>query len=142
MKQAITNSALAERLVHDKMCGLDHEEIWAVFLTAAKTVISTEMLFMGSLKAALFSNQRLLRRALLNNACGVLLFHNHPSGDPMPSMGDLTLTSRLKYACRLLDIEFLDHIIVADDAFYSVQAATTYYRNGTSKPNRAPRHRR
>lgn len=142
MSQAITNSVLAEKLVHDEMHGLDHEEAWAVFLTAAKTVICKEMISMGTLKCTMFSNQRLLRRALLNNAAGVIIFHNHPSGNPMPSLGDLTLTSRVKEACKIMDIEFVDHIIVADDSYFSVQSATTFYRDGTSKPNRAPRHRR
>ena len=142
MTQAITNSALAESLVHDVMYGLDHEEVWAVFLTAAKTVICKEMISMGTLKSAMFSNQRLLRRALLNNAAGVIIFHNHPSGNPIPSLADLTMTDRLKDACRIMDVEFVDHIIVADDSYFSVQLAKTFYRNGMSKPNRAPRRRR
>lgn len=142
MTQAITNSALAEELVHDELHGLDHEESWAVFLTAAKTVICKEMISMGTLKGTVFSNQRLLRRALLNNAAGVIIFHNHPSGDPTPSMKDLTLTSRLKEACNIMEVELIDHIIVTDDCYFSFESTKTFYRNGTSKPNRAPRHRR
>ena len=142
MTQAITNSVLAEKLVHDEMHGLDHEETWAVFLTAAKTVICKEMISMGALKSTVFSNQRLLRRALLNNAAGIILFHNHPSGNPTPSVTDLTLTGRLKEACIIMDIDLIDHIIVTDDSYFSFASTTTYYHNGTSKPNRAPRHRR
>lgn len=59
MSEAITNCHQAEKLVHDEMHGLDHEEAWVIFLTTANTVIAKEMLSKGTLNSTLLSNQTL-----------------------------------------------------------------------------------
>ena len=59
------------------------------------------------------------RRALMNNAYGIILIHNHPSGNPYPSQEDIRLTANLKKACSLMDIQLHDHIIIGDDSWFS-----------------------
>ena len=53
------------------------------------------------------------------NDTAIILFHNHPSGNPLPSKADITETEKLKKACDLFEISLLDHIIIAEDSFYS-----------------------
>ena len=63
--------------------------------------------------------------ALLHNAAALILMHNHPSGDPSPSPNDIRFTRQLRQACSLMDVNLLDHIITADEGFYSFTEETT-----------------
>ena len=122
----VNSSHSAQALLKDNMCGLDHEEVWILLLTARCTVIAKEMVAMGTLCHASIDCRTVLRRALLNNAMGIILLHNHPSGDPRPSPQDIRFTSKLRDACRLFDIKLLDHIIVAGEHFYSFAEEQTH----------------
>ena len=61
----------------------------------------------------------MISKALCYNASAVLLYHNHPSGDPTPSKADITQTAKLKEACSLMDIFLLDHIVISRGKYYS-----------------------
>ena len=115
----ITNPKAAEHLLHDRMHSLDHEEVWAVFLDRKASVIGQEMLSKGTLNETSIDCRTVLRNALLVNAASVILFHNHPSGDPHPSAQDIYFTQKLKRACSLVDVNLLDHIVVGEDRFFS-----------------------
>lgn len=132
MSQPITNCILAEQAVHDEMHGLDHEEVWALFLNSAAKIIAKEMLAKGTLTKVSVDNYTIMRRALLNNSARIILLHNHPSGDPTPSISDIHWTGKLREACTLMQMELSDHIILGDDSFYSFNADNTF-RYGTSK---------
>lgn len=119
MSQPITNCILAEQAVHDEMLGLDHEEAWVLFISNNGRLLAKEMISKGTLTATAIDNFTVLRRALLNNAAKIILLHNHPSGNPAPSVHDIDRTKKLRDACRLMDMELLDHIIVTDESFYS-----------------------
>lgn len=124
----ITDSSKAAELLHDHMVGLDHEELWAIFLNCAYRVITHEMMSMGSLSSTIIDPRYILRRALLNNAAYIILVHNHPSGSPVPSALDVKQTDAVNKACKLLDIGIVDHLILTDDAYYSFadEVATEY----------------
>lgn len=124
----ITDSAKAAKLLHDHMVNLDHEELWGIFLNCANRVITHEMLSMGSLSSTIIDPRYILRRALLNNAANIILVHNHPSGNPVPSAMDIKQTDAVGKACKLLDIGIIDHLILTDDSYYSFadEAATEY----------------
>ncbi len=115
----ITDCRAAERALHDNLTGLDHEEVWCVFLTSDKTVISIEMVSMGTLTSTSIDNRTVIKRALMNNAHGIIILHNHPSGNPLPSAQDISFTARLKIACNIMDIQLLDHIICSERGFFS-----------------------
>lgn len=72
----------------------------------------------GSLNASLVHTREVFKPAILQNATGLILVHNHPSGDEKPSEEDLEITRRLVEAGKLLQIEILDHVIVGNE-FYS-----------------------
>ena len=122
----ITNSVLAENVIHNEMMDLDHEEAWLIFLTRSNTVIGTEMVSKGTLNSTSVDCRTILRRVLLNNAGGIIIAHNHPSGNPQPSSEDIRFTERLKDACKLMDISLIDHIIVSCKSFFSFAEEKEY----------------
>ena len=121
----ITNSRAAEAIIHSKMQTLDHEEVWAIFLDRRARVIEMQMLSKGTLSQTSIDCRTVLRNALLVNAASVILLHNHPSGDPRPSVQDVNFTAKLKRACSLLDVLLVDHIVLGEESFYSFADDTT-----------------
>ncbi|MFB9860880.1 RadC family protein [Salinicoccus siamensis] len=77
--------------------------------------------FSGTLNAAAVSPREIYQFALLNNSAAIIVLHNHPSGDTTPSEADIDFTKQLNMAGTLIDIDFLDHIIVSDSEYTSVR---------------------
>lgn len=75
----------------------------------------------GSINSTVVHPREVYKRALLNNAASILVFHNHPSGDPSPSKEDVNITARLKECGKLLGIDLLDHIILGEDSYISLK---------------------
>ena len=98
---------------------LGHEVFWAVFLDAQNRVIAAEELFRGTLTQTSVYPREVVKRALVHNAAGVILAHNHPSGVAEPSFQDQALTRSLADALALVDVRVLDHFIVAPGASLS-----------------------
>ncbi len=101
------------------MKGLDHEECWIFFLNRANYVLSKERLSSGGMSATVLDTKVIIRKALEKRAHGLILVHNHPSGNPHPGSCDVKQTEVLKRAAALFDISLVDHIIVTDDRYYS-----------------------
>ena len=99
--------------------GLDHEELWVAFLNRANIVIDTVRMTTGSMTSTVIDNTRILRTAILKKASGVILYHNHPSGSPLPGRSDIKSTESLKKVLDLLELSLLDHIIISDSRWYS-----------------------
>lgn len=97
------------------------EVFGAIFLCTKNNIIGLMELTRGSLNASVVHPREVFKAALLHNAASVIVFHNHPSGDPSPSREDLAVTQRLVKSGRLLDIPVLDHIIVGDNRFLSLK---------------------
>ena len=115
----IADCRMAQEVIHDQMVDLDHEEVWIIHLNGANKVISTEMISRGTLSQTSVDCRTVLRAALLRNAAAIIIAHNHPSGVPLPGKADIKFTGDLRAACSLMDIKLLDHIIVANDSFFS-----------------------
>lgn len=126
MYSSITNPISAVGFVHDWMSQLDHEEVWALFLTGNLSIICEMMLSKGTLTQTSIDSRTVVRNALLVNASALILLHNHPSGSPLPSVSDISFTGQLKKACSFMDIKLLDHIIIAEDSFYSFTEEKTF----------------
>jgi len=88
------------------------EVMGVLWLTTKHQIIGYHELGRGVLDSCLVHPRDVFKIALLANAAGIILGHNHPSGDPAPSADDLTLTRRLTEAGRLLGIDLLDHVII------------------------------
>src|SRR5258708_40263418 len=89
------------------------------FLDARQRPISEREIFIGTLKSATVSPRDVFRHALSDHAASVILFHNHPSGDPSPSPQDLTFTTKLVGIGESLGVDVLDHLIVTTSSFLS-----------------------
>ena len=90
-----------------------------MFLNADNRVLCKEMITKGTLTSTPIDARTILRRTLLNNAAGIILAHNHPSGNAIPSKSDIDQTKALRDACNLMSVNLLDHIIVAEDTYFS-----------------------
>ena len=102
-----------------QIANLPHEEIWVIFLKRNNQVISRMKITSGSAVASIFDLKKVMRHALLEKAEGLILCHNHPSGNLKPSPQDDMLTQKIKEAARLIDTRVHDHIIVTDGSYYS-----------------------
>jgi len=111
---------VADRLVL-QMGRLEREELRVVLLNTKNVVLRIATVYQGNVASSLVRVGELYRDAVRLNATGVILVHNHPSGDPTPSPDDLHLTAEALAAGRLLDIQLLDHLIVGHDAFVSLR---------------------
>jgi DNA repair protein RadC len=105
-------------LYHD-MRDRRREHFKVVFLDAKNRVIATETLFKGTLTASSVYPREVVRAALKQQAAALILAHNHPSGDPQPSMEDTAITRQLVFACRVMGITVHEHIIIGNNRYYS-----------------------
>ena len=113
-----------EALAHSLMARYGHhlqERLGAVFLDSRNRIIREREIYVGTLNSATVSTRDVLRFALEQNAASVIIFHNHPSGDPSPSAEDLLFTRKMVDAGKLMGIEVLDHLIVGSSRYVSLK---------------------
>jgi len=101
---------------------LDQEHLRVVLLNTRNQVLGTQEVYRGSVHTAVVRIGELFREALRQNAPCIILVHNHPSGDPTPSAEDIAMTKQAIAAGELLDIDVLDHVIVAHARFASMKS--------------------
>lgn len=102
--------------------GKGEEVFEVIYLTVRNTVIGTEVLSVGTLDRASISPRKIVQRALSAKAAGIILVHNHPSGDPSPSSEDIAFTAEVVKAVEVMGILLHDHIIVGKGNYYSLRA--------------------
>ncbi len=111
---------VADRLLPE-MARLEREELRVLLLNAKNVVLRQPTVYVGNVSAALVRVAELFRDAVRVHAAGLIVVHNHPSGDPEPSPDDLHLTAEAIAGGRLLDLPVLDHIILAADGYVSLR---------------------
>ena len=121
---------VAERLIL-QMGRLEREELRVVLLNTKNAVLRVSTVYQGNVSSSLVRVGELYRDAVRLNASGIILVHNHPSGDPTPSPDDLHLTAQALAAGRLLDIELLDHLVIGHDAFVSLRERGVAFGRGS-----------
>lgn len=116
------DSRAAARFAHQILSSWDREAVGAIFLDGHNRAIGHQLAYVGTLHRTAVEPRGILSAALLANAAGLILFHNHPSGDPTPSYEDVLFTKRMADAGAILGISLLDHIIVGEwPAFVSLR---------------------
>lgn len=115
----IQSSKDGHELLKGDLMDLNHEEFWLILLKRNNVVIRKEMISKGGMSGTVVDAKIIFKRALEESASGVILAHNHPSGNLKPSQADINLTKKLKEAGRALDINVLDHLIITNESFYS-----------------------
>jgi DNA repair protein RadC len=118
-RPSIKTSTDIYNLIRSSMLDLPHEEFWILLLNRANQVIKKELISRGGVAGTVVDSKIIFKSAVEHLASGIVLCHNHPSGNLHPSQEDIQLTKKIKEAGRLLDILILDHIIVTDSAYYS-----------------------
>jgi DNA repair protein RadC len=96
------------------------EQFGIVMLDSKARVIRTKLVSVGSIDSTVVHPREVFREAAASAAATIILFHNHPSGDPTPSKDDLVLTARMIHAGEIMGIDVVDHIILADQTYYSL----------------------
>ena len=99
----------------------EQEHFVVLYLDTRNRVLDQEILYKGSLNTSLVRIGEVFRGAVRRNCMGVIVAHNHPSGDPAPSPEDIALTRRLVDAGKLLEIELLDHIVIGRNRWISLR---------------------
>ena len=115
----IKSSYDSYNLLAPKIMDLPHEEFWILLLNRACKVIGRKLVSTGGSGATIVDVKMVFQKAVETNAPCLILCHNHPSGNCFPSNEDLKITKKLQEGAKLLDIQILDHIIVADNDYYS-----------------------
>ena len=118
-KPRLRSSHEAYEYISAKLIDLSHEEFHIIYLNRQSSVIKDECISKGGVGSTTVDPKVIFKKALQYLASGVILVHNHPSGSLKPSPLDLVLTNKIKEGGQLLDIKVLDHLIIANDGYYS-----------------------
>lgn len=118
-KPKIRGSRSAFELLYPHMCDLSHEEFWVLFLNRSNQVIGKENISKGGVAGTVVDPRVVFKLAVQHLASGIVLAHNHPSGNLKPSKEDHVLTKKLKEAGNALDIPVMDHIIIGEGEYFS-----------------------
>lgn len=98
----------------------DQEHILLITLDGASKVIRKEVIHIGTVNQSMVHPRDVFRPAIVDNAVGIIIAHNHPSGTLEASIADIKITQRLKEGSKILGIELLDHVIIAKGGYYSM----------------------
>lgn len=115
----ITSSYVAYQLFNTWLSDLPYEEFRMLILNQANQVIKDEFISRGGITGTVVDVRLLCRRAIEAGACGIILGHNHPSGQVVASDQDRKITKQVKEALKMLDIALLDHLIIGDKTYFS-----------------------
>lgn len=118
-KTPISSPRTVYSLMIPHMKGLDHEECWILFLNKANYLIAKECISSGGMDSTPLDSRIIIRRAIERKACGIIVVHNHPSGNAMPGQADIQATRQLDRALKTCDISLLDHVVIAEKSYYS-----------------------
>lgn len=115
----ITSSHVAYQILQKRLSDLPHEEFWVLILNRANQVIKEEYLSKGGISGTVVDVRLVCKSAIENNASSLVIAHNHPSGQLLPSEQDKKITKKLNEALQTFEISLLDHLIIGDQNYYS-----------------------
>jgi DNA repair protein RadC len=119
VKAQIRSSRDAADIFQPFLADLKHEEFWLLFLSRSNKEINRMKLSQGGISGTVTDVRILMKKAVECLASGIILCHNHPSGNISPSEADIQLTHKIRDAGKLMDVNLLDHIIICGDNYYS-----------------------
>lgn len=113
------------QVLQRQVSGLDREHFIVLHLDCQRRLVAQETVAIGDLSSAIAHPREVFKGAFLHGSECVILVHNHPSGNPMPSKDDVGMTQRLREAGAILGIDVLDHIIMGDSCYFSFANSIT-----------------
>ena len=126
--EGISNPGSVAAFAKKILEGVDREYVLVVSVNTANRPTAVEVVSIGTVNAALAEPREIFKHAILANAYGIIMAHNHTSGRCVPSVDDIRITKRIEEAGKLLGISLLDHIIVGDGYF-------SFLEEGLLKPS-------
>lgn len=118
-KMKISSSMDAYERLQPYVENLNHEEFWVVYLNRGNKILEIKNISSGGITGTVFDMRLVFKDAILLESTNIILCHNHPSGNLTPSEADKDLTHKTRDAGKLMSIEVLDHLIIADKGYYS-----------------------
>ncbi|WP_234111356.1 RadC family protein [Chryseobacterium sp. R2A-55] len=118
-KMPISNSEDTFRILQPFLGDLQTEEFWAIFLNQSNKVLLKSRLTSGGINQSVVDVRILFKTALENFATGIIVAHNHPSGNLKPSQNDLNITKQISQAGKILNIQLIDHLIITQNSWFS-----------------------
>jgi DNA repair protein RadC len=115
----IKSSKDAYLCLQANLADLPHEEFWVLFLNRGNKVMHKEQISRGGMSGTIADAKVIYKKALECHAAAIILAHNHPSGNLVPSDADLQLTRNIQQAGRVMEINVLDHLILSEQGYYS-----------------------
>ena len=119
--RSVYDSEVLARSLIARCAGLRQEQLGAVFLDSRRRIVCEREIYVGTVAHAVVSTRDIVRQGLEVNAVGVVIYHNHPSGDPSPSGEDILFTRRASDALRLVDLELIDHLVIGASRYESLK---------------------
>ena len=110
------------KIIQSYLNGVDREHFVVILLNRKNGIIGINTVSVGDLSSSIVHPREVFKPAIVAGAASIILAHNHPSGDPKPSLDDVRVTKRIKEAGDILGIEVLDHIIIGDGCYESLKA--------------------
>jgi len=120
-RESFTSSKKVYNYLRQYLEDLPHEEFYVLLLNRANRLIRHVSLSKGGTSGTVVDSKIVFAEALHSKASALILAHNHPSGNILPSEQDIALTRKLKDAARLFDMSLLDHLIIGHNKYYSMQ---------------------
>jgi len=118
-KKKITSSNDVYEIFNSILGDLPYEEFWVVFLNRSNSIIDKQKISQGGVSGTIIDVRLIMKHAIEKLASGIILCHNHPSGNLNPSKSDIDITKKLSDAGKIMEISVLDHVIVTDGHYYS-----------------------
>lgn len=118
-RKKISSSNDAAIILQQQIGDLPNEEFWIMYLNQGNRIIKTEQISRGGITQTSVDVRLIFKRSLELMATGIILSHNHPSGNLVPSVADKSITQKIKEGAKLLDIQVLDHVIVSQKNYFS-----------------------
>jgi DNA repair protein RadC len=118
-KPKITSSHSVYEILKSDLLDIPHEEFWVLFLNRANRVIKKVRISQGGVSGTVVDPRIIFKLAVEALASGIIVAHNHPSGNLTASQADILLTQKLKEGGKLLEIQVLDHVIIAGQKYFS-----------------------
>lgn len=118
-KPKVSGSKEAYEMVKGDLMDLAHEEFWVLLFNRANRLIKKKRISEGGVSGTVADPKIIYKLALEELASGIIVVHNHPSGNLTASQSDISLTKKLKEAGKLLEVQLLDHLIVAGPKYFS-----------------------
>jgi DNA repair protein RadC len=106
-------------ILQPAMEDIAHEEFWILFLNRSNRVINRLKISQGGVSGTVTDVRIIMKKAIENLASGIIVCHNHPSGNLTPSESDTKITQKIREAGELIDVQLLDHLIISGKEYYS-----------------------